>query len=298
MATFDDLTLDEAASGYTLTATATGLASATSDAFDVGPGPAAKLVFTVQPSDVDQKTSISPAVVVTVQDAHGNTVTTSTASVTLAITGGTGTAGAVLGGSPVAAVSGVAQFGSLTVDLAGTGYTLTATSLGLNSATSTTFAVRAAGIQNGGFELWPDASWLQHSSSGRALIDVSPPPFAAHGGAYVAWLGGANNESDELTQRLTMPSQGHRLRFWHLITSAEPTGQAGGSGDSVTVQINSVVVGQFDLGRGGPPADHWVSADYDVGVGVRPGQTVVVTFRAKTDASLVSSFLIDDVTIQ
>ena len=80
---------------------------------------------------------------VAIQDALGNTVTTSTASVTLAITGGTGTSGAVLTctTNPKAAVSGVATFGGCKVDRAGTGYTLTATATGLTSAVSNAFNV-------------------------------------------------------------------------------------------------------------------------------------------------------------
>jgi hypothetical protein len=101
------------------------------------PGPAAKLAFTVQPSTVSAGASITPAVQVTVQDALGNSPTGSTASITLVITSGTGTNGAVLGGTLTqAAVAGVATFGNLTIDQAGTNYTLTATAPGLTSATS------------------------------------------------------------------------------------------------------------------------------------------------------------------
>jgi len=107
--------------------------------------PASKLAFTVQPGTVTAGAAISPAVQVTVQDAQGNTVTSSTASITLAISSGTGTgtSGAVLGGTLTgAAVSGVATFNDLTIDKAGTGYTLTATATSLTSATSTSFTVR------------------------------------------------------------------------------------------------------------------------------------------------------------
>lgn len=147
VATFANLTVDKVGTGYTLTATATSLTSATSSAFAVNPGAAAKLAFTVQPSTVAAGAAVSPAVQVTVQDALGNTVTSATTSITLTITSGTGTPGAVLGGTrTVAAVSGVATFSNLTVDKAGTGYTLTATATAtsLTSATSSAFAVSAA----------------------------------------------------------------------------------------------------------------------------------------------------------
>src|SRR5207302_483976 len=83
-------------------------------------GPSAKLGFMVQPSNVTAGIPINPAVHVSVQDAQGNVVTGSTASLTVAITSGTGTAGAVLSGTVTqTAVNGVAMFANLAVDKAG-----------------------------------------------------------------------------------------------------------------------------------------------------------------------------------
>ncbi len=80
--------------------------------------------------------------VVTAQDAQGNTATTFTGNVTLAITSGTGKAGANLRGTAtVAAVSGVATFSGLSVDSVGSGYTLTASATGPTSAVSGAFAI-------------------------------------------------------------------------------------------------------------------------------------------------------------
>jgi len=141
VATFANLTIDKVGAGYTLTATATGLTSATSSAIAISPGAVAKLAFTVQPSNAAAGAAITPAVQVTVQDAQGNSVTSATTSITLAITSGTGTTGALLGGTLTrAAVAGGATFADLTVDKAGTGYTLTATATSLTSATSTAFS--------------------------------------------------------------------------------------------------------------------------------------------------------------
>jgi alpha-tubulin suppressor-like RCC1 family protein len=143
VATFAGLTLDKAGTGYTFTASAAGLTAATSSAFAVTPGTANRLMFTVQPSSVAAGAAVAPAVQVAVQDTLGNTVTSSTASITLAITSGTGVAGATLGGTRTrAAVSGVATFADLTLDKAGTGYTLTASASGFAAGTSVPFAVR------------------------------------------------------------------------------------------------------------------------------------------------------------
>jgi hypothetical protein len=51
--------------------------------------------------------------------------------------------GSTLGGTAdVAATAGLATFGDLTLDIAGTGYTLTASGTGLTGATSTAFDVQ------------------------------------------------------------------------------------------------------------------------------------------------------------
>jgi hypothetical protein len=142
VASFADLSIDKAASGYTLTATASGLVGATSGAFSITPGIPARVTFTGQPRTAEAGSPLSPAVEVTVQDAVGNVVTSATSSITLTITGGTGTAGATLTGTKtVSAVGGTALFSDISIAKAGTDYTLTATASGLTDASSTTFSI-------------------------------------------------------------------------------------------------------------------------------------------------------------
>ncbi len=144
IATFAGCNINQLGTGYTLTATAGGLTSATTTAITVVAGPAAKLAFTTQPVGAPYGTSFATQPVVTVQDAMGNTVPTSSASVALAIASATGTAGAVLtcsGGNPKGASSGVTTFSGCSISIPGAGYKLTATSAGLITATSATFAV-------------------------------------------------------------------------------------------------------------------------------------------------------------
>jgi len=104
-----------------------------------------KLAFTTQPSNVVAGASIAPAVQVSVEDASGNVVTTAANSITMAI--GTNAGSGTLSGTlTVAASSGVATFSNLSINKAGTGYTLSASSLGppaLTGATSSTFNVTA-----------------------------------------------------------------------------------------------------------------------------------------------------------
>ncbi|MBI3929918.1 MAG: DUF642 domain-containing protein [Armatimonadetes bacterium] len=155
VALFSDLSLDQVASGYTLTASSAGLPMATSQPFDVlpgSPGPPAQLSFGTQPGDVEEDTVIQPPITVRVLDAAGTLVTTASNPVTLQLQVNPG--GSVLSGTlTVNAVNGVATFPDLSLDMPGTGYQLQATSPSLSAATSGTFDVlMSANLVNGSFE--------------------------------------------------------------------------------------------------------------------------------------------------
>jgi DNA-binding beta-propeller fold protein YncE len=135
VASFSGCTVNDVGSGYTLTATDGTLTPAVSSGFNVATavGPPSKLAFNGTPGGAAPGALLSPQPTVNVEDANNNTVTTDTSTVTLAITSGAGTSGAVLsctGGLSLAAVNGVASFSGCTINLAGTGYTLTATDAG------------------------------------------------------------------------------------------------------------------------------------------------------------------------
>src|SRR5207247_36601 len=99
VATFSTLSIDRVGSGYSLSAAATGLSSTTSAIFAVTAGAATQLAFAVQPSTATAGAGLQPAVQVTVQDALGNAVPGFTGQVSVAITAGTGRAGATLFGT-------------------------------------------------------------------------------------------------------------------------------------------------------------------------------------------------------
>lgn len=136
------LTLGNIPGAYTVTATS-GLLSGSPATFHATAeiGAASRLTFGVQPVNTASVTTITPAVTVRIEDASGNLVTTGSYNVTLAI--GNNPAGGVLGGTTtVAAVSGVATFSTLSIDKAGTGYTLAATSSPvLTGTTSSAFNI-------------------------------------------------------------------------------------------------------------------------------------------------------------
>ena len=109
----------------------------------VNTGTASKLLFGQQPTNTVIGETIAPPVTVQVTDALNNGVTTDTRSVTIAI-GTNPSGGALSGTTTVAAVAGVATFSNLSINNAGTGYTLLATSApALTGATSAAFNITA-----------------------------------------------------------------------------------------------------------------------------------------------------------
>jgi VCBS repeat-containing protein len=140
IATFPGLSIDKVGNGYTMSASASGLAGATSPAFDILAGGANRLVFIIPPTNRVVGQTFSPAIQVQVQDAAGNPVTSANNAITLA----SSVAGTLNGNNVRGAVAGTATFGGLSIDKAGTAYTLTALASGLTSATSEPFDILPA----------------------------------------------------------------------------------------------------------------------------------------------------------
>jgi len=137
VATFSDLVIERAASGYTLVASAGALTEAASASFAIDPAAASQLGFITEPTDTEGTVTISPAVRVAIQDAFGNTVPTATDAVSVSLPAG----GSLLGTTTKNAVAGVAEFDDLSIVSPGD-YTLLASAGGAYPpATSATFEV-------------------------------------------------------------------------------------------------------------------------------------------------------------
>lgn len=141
VATFSDLKVDGTAAGYTLVATATGLTGATSAPFGV-PLDACwdHLAFMVPPSNAVAGTVIVPPVQVCAIDGFGNVDTTFTGVLTMAL-GNNPVGGTLSGTLSKTAVRGCASFSDLSIDKAGSGYTLMAFATGIPGAGSTAFTI-------------------------------------------------------------------------------------------------------------------------------------------------------------
>ncbi len=192
IATFTGCKVD-LAGAYTLTATAAGLTSATSNSFTVSVGTAVKLGFTQQPSSSTGGTAFATQPRVAIQDLGGNTVTTKTNAVTLALTTPAGATFACAT-NPLAAVAGVATFAGCKVDLVGT-YTLTATATGFTVATSSSFEVAVGPAARLVFSQQPSGAVA------NVVFDTQPE-------VTIQDLGGNTVDSDTSSVTLTLTTPG------------------------------------------------------------------------------------------
>ena len=136
VATFSGCSITTAGT-YTLAATNPGdNLNATSSSFAVGTGVPNQLAFTTEPGSATGGTAFAAQPVVTIEDPGGNTVTTATSTVTLAIGSGPGT----LSGCAATTTAGVASFSGCSINTAGS-HTLMATDASLTAATSNPFNV-------------------------------------------------------------------------------------------------------------------------------------------------------------
>jgi hypothetical protein len=149
-----------------------------------------KLAFLQQPTNATAGATISPAVTVAVEDSNGNTVTSDTSTVTLTLSSGTFSGGSST--VSVAAVNGVATFGSLIVNTAGS-YTLAASDGSLTGATSSAFTVSPGAASK--------LAFLQQPTNATAGATISPPVTVA-----VKDANGNTVTSDTSTVTLTLSS--------------------------------------------------------------------------------------------
>jgi len=228
VASFAGLSMDKAASGYTLVASSIPLTSATSAAFTITPAAAAKLAFTGQPGGGTAGVALAPAVAVAIQDAFGNPVPGATNAVTVAL--GTNPAGGTLSGTTmVNAVGGVATFSDVSINKAGSGYTLVASSSPLTSTTSAALNIAAGAVAS----VWvnPGAAILTFPS-GPTTVQLQATPLDAGGNSVattVAWSTSDPNVA-------TVDATGLVSDFG--VGTATITASAGGRSGTATIGVS------------------------------------------------------------
>jgi hypothetical protein len=144
-ATFTDLQINMAWSGYVLraSASASGIGTGDSDPFDVGPGPAYKLFIATQPHDAQSGYTVGP-IGVQLRDQWDNDVFTNNIPIHMDVYSGPG--GWAYGPDPADidenTVNGLATFDPIEFNYIGT-YSMIATSSGLTDAITNSFNISA-----------------------------------------------------------------------------------------------------------------------------------------------------------
>src|SRR5512143_575050 len=251
IATFTDLWIDKTGDGYTLVAGGADLPAVASAPFEITPAGGPRLVFTVQPTGVTAGSALAPAVQVTARDSLGNTFTTFTGDVTLAIEVNPG-GGTLSGSVTVPAVLGVATFPDLTIDRSGSGYTLAATAAGAASGASASFDVTAGAAAQLAFIVQP-SSPFQGSAIAPAVQVSARDAFGntatGFGGSVTIALG-ANPSSGTLSGTTTTAAVAGLATFPDLRIDSAGTGytlvaSAGGLTSSTSAPFQVVPVSQF-----------------------------------------------------
>jgi len=239
-------------------------------------GPAAMLGFSVPPSNGSQGIALNP-VTVQVEDAFGNVALggpASTAPISIAI--GTNPAGGSLFGvTTVNAVNGVATFNGLVIDKSGNGYTLTASSAGLSSATSPGFSISSIG---GGrvneVDLDGPSGALESGVAGNVtyLVDVTYTIPYHGGGKGTATLSITNSLPAGVTASFDPPSlyfcceEGVTTDLQSTLTITSSAGTPAGTTKFIVAATSdygggAITEGTLVVGAGGTSAGSGSSAN-------------------------------------
>ncbi|MFD8599524.1 M4 family metallopeptidase [Kitasatospora sp. NPDC059646] len=143
-------------------------------------------------------------------------------------------------------------------------------------------------LGNPGFETGTAAPWTTTSG----VVDNSTSQ-AAHSGSWKAWMDGYGSaHTDSISQTVTVPAGCKAsLSFWLHIDTAETTTST--AYDKLTVTVNGTSVATYsnlDKNTG------YVQKTIDLSA--YAGQSVTVKFNAVEDASLQTSFVVDDTAVQ
>lgn len=162
----------------------------------------------------------------------------------------------------------------------------------------------AVSLPNGNFEQRPNNAWTETSSTSAVLISPGSAfsgLIAPHSGNWAARLGGANNETSDLSITIPAgfpPGTDVVLSLFYFISSSDTCGFDRGEiiFDSEVIDIDNLIRNQWDLcalhNTGG-----WTELIVPVSV-FRFGQDFTIHFRVTTDGSAISTLLIDDVALR
>lgn len=238
-----------------------------------------------------------------------STAVTSGSAATVSLSASVSPAGPTASLSPTSVTAGGSS--TLTVSVGSTvaagSYTVTVkgTEGSVTQSTSVAVTVTAQGggggsgnlVVNPGFENG-DSPWVETSSGGFELITTDDP----HTGSFSAFLCGYNNCNDTIRQSITLPSSFTTATFsyWLAISTSETTTTTCFDNFHAVLRTSSgttiaTVQTQCNLNAHG-----FMQFTFNVSsaLSTHKGQTIQIFFQGTTDSSLITSFFVDDVSLQ
>lgn len=151
-------------------------------------------------------------------------------------------------------------------------------------------------LVNAGFESGPPGMpWQQYSSGGYQLVSAARP----HTGSWGTYLGGYNNALEKIYQGFTVPAGANTatLEFWWYMSSQEPTSNPANDFLEIVLQSppGNDLTGRAQI-KNTDARDGWNKWTLPYSnLGAVVGQPIWVNFEAKTNASYITYFYVDDV---
>jgi hypothetical protein len=142
-------------------------------------------------------------------------------------------------------------------------------------------------VVNGNFEQGSFVGWNEYSSFGYPLVGVMSG--FAHGGSWLAWLGGDEDETSVISQSNISIINPTHLRLWYYIFSTDACGY-----DYGFVMVNGDLHHEWELCASNN-TNGWVPLD--INLSAYGGQTVELSIGAVNDESFYSNLFIDDVVL-
>jgi hypothetical protein len=142
-------------------------------------------------------------------------------------------------------------------------------------------------LVNGDFEQG-HVAWTEYSTHGWDIImEAASSPAPAHGGSWLAWLGGDYEDTSSVSQSITIPTGMPYLHYWYWIGSEDAC-----SYDYFWIKFGSTTVHTKDL-CASQDTGGWVEGVLNMSMNA--GSTNTLIFEVSTDSSLNSNVFLDDI---
>ena len=154
-------------------------------------------------------------------------------------------------------------------------------------------------LLNGGFES-PNLGWTEKRQANYPIITDGNLPTPAYDGDWVAWFGGRNNAKERIYQdfKVYAGTSSAELTYYLWMGTQETSLEAF---DTLSVQLTDNednFIAQLDFSDDNGTTDTWLSRTISLpDLTPYAGRWLRLNFEGLTDESLVTSFLVDNVSL-